>query len=807
MKSIFSFIPFKFLSITVVLLLFFSITLNAQEESKKENEEVKIEKIAFSINDISVESERINKQLSSYKDILVPSGTVVEVDSLLIIIYKEIQLDRDTLLLELDIISRRNLKIRQVKWKNYRSVLKELQKGLNDRIVEVSDISNEIILEIDKWEFTKDELNKNSSSKSIFENLDGIITILTEVLDIATLRLEAIYSIEKKLTEIILINDEVIAKLDEVELAFKKDYFIFDSNPIWSVKDSLITAHTANLELEKKSFIEQVIANKNVIIDFYKTNAKVALIQALFILLIFLLLMNVKKRWIVKLKDLSNPVEIQSKIILKNPFASTAIVGVLVSAFFYEALIPNVIEFFVLIILFGVIRILPKLTNQKIRVYLIGILLVYLISIVTTYLELNSFLSRIVLMLQIGIFYLIIRNSKKLIKENIDDFVRIYKVYKYVAPFYMLLLIVAFFANVIGMVGLSRFLFNGVQSSIILLMVLYTSVKIITSIIVLLFKLRKKFEMKAVTTIVDATHKRFQPILFWAGMMVWLLFTVKGFEVLDFIETWVDNSLHFTWKLGETIISLGGILSFLIIFTITILIAKLVASIFQDDWMVSILPRGIAPGISLTLRILLISIGFYIGVSSAGIDLSKLGFIIGALGVGIGFGLQNVVLNFIAGLILAFERPINIGDTIEVDNEFGIVTNIGIRSSNIKTYDGYEAIIPNGDLISKKVVNWTLSDRDRKSKVLFKTSANINPEDILILSNTIGVAHVNIYKDPEPFTYFKGYDEDGNLKFELWYWTTFSNALISKHDISLKIFAKLREIGVAPPIPNRRIIE
>jgi len=803
----FSFIFPKKITFLFIFLFIFTGNIIAQDESAEEKEEVKVEKTAFSINDISQQSERVSKQLSSYKDILVPSGTVAEVDSILTVIYDEIKLQKDSLMLEIDVISRRNLKIKKVKWLNYKSDLKGYQKDLNNRIIEVREISDNIILEIDKWKFTKEDLSKNSSSKTVYDNLEEVITSLSEVLDIALIRLEAIYSLEKKLTEIILINDEVIAQIKEVELDFKKDYFIIDSKPIWAKTDSISNAETLITKQESKSFLEQAQANKKAIFEFYKSNAKVGLMQGIFILLIFLLLMNVKRKWIVKLKDLSNPVEIQSKLILKNPIASTSIVGVLVSAFFYEALIPNVSEFFILIILFGVIWILPKLTNQKFTVYLIGILFIYLVSVGRTYLGATEFLSRIILLVQVLLLYIILRSSNKLIKEHPEEFVRINKIYKFVAPFYMLLLIGVFVANIIGMVGLSKFVFKGVLTSIILLMVLYTSVKIITSIIVLLFKMKNKFELQTVTTLVDATHKRFQPILFWAGMMIWLLFTIRGFEVLELFISWVNSILHLTWNLGETIISLGGILSFLTIFTITILIAKLIASIFQDDWMVSILPRGIAPGISLTLRILLISIGFYVGATSAGIDLSELGFIVGALGVGIGFGLQNVVLNFIAGLILSFERPINIGDTIEVDNEFGVVTNIGIRSSNIRTYDGYEAIIPNGDLISKKVVNWTLSNRDRKSKVLFKTAANVIPEDILELATEIGAAHKDVYKDPEPFTYFTGYDDDGNLKFELWYWTTFSDALNSKHEISLTVFSKLREIGVEPPVPNRRIVK
>ena len=280
-----------------------------------------------------------------------------------------------------------------------------------------------------------------------------------------------------------------------------------------------------------------------------------------------------------------------------------------------------------------------------------------------------------------------------------------------------------------------------------------------------------------------------------------------GFEIYNTLLAWLNETLLIDWKIGEMTISLGGILAFSSIFIITLLLAKLAASIFQDEWMIKTLPRGIAPAISLILRIIVISLGFYMALSAAGIDLSKIGFILGTLGVGIGFGLQNVVLNFVAGLILAFERPVNLGDVIEVDQEKGVITNIGVRSSNIRTYTGAEAIIPNGDLISKKVINWTLTNRDRRSKILMKTSADANPEEVIELFNTIANEHENTYTDPAPKTYFYGYDLNGNLDFALMYWTTFSNTLKTDNTISLKIFKTLKEKGISAPIPTRRIIK
>ena len=165
-----------------------------------------------------------------------------------------------------------------------------------------------------------------------------------------------------------------------------------------------------------------------------------------------------------------------------------------------------------------------------------------------------------------------------------------------------------------------------------------------------------------------------------------------------------------------------------------------------------------------------------------------------------------MVLNFIAGLILAFERPINLGDAIQIDQEFGIVTSIGIRSSNIRTWGGQEAIIPNGDLISKKVINWTKSNRDRRTKLLIKTAPGIDPIEVIDLLNKIASDHPKTYEDPAPKTYFKGYIEDGNLLFQLLYWSTFSDTLSTDHEINLKIFAILKEKGIQAPAPLRRII-
>jgi small-conductance mechanosensitive channel len=337
-------------------------------------------------------------------------------------------------------------------------------------------------------------------------------------------------------------------------------------------------------------------------------------------------------------------------------------------------------------------------------------------------------------------------------------------------------------------------------------MVVYLSVLIITSLLILVFSLRKSYQIQTFDAWVRATHQRIQPLLQWIGLISWVFFTLEGFGLLGIISSWWQEILMIKWIIGEMTISLGGILAFLGIIIFTFIIAKVAGAVFQDEWMVNFLPRGMGPAISLVLRIVVVTLGLYAGLSAAGVDLSKLGFIVGALGVGIGFGLQNVVLNFVSGLILAFERPINLGDTIEVDMEKGVVTNIGVRSSNIRTYSGSEVIIPNGDLISKKVVNWTLSNRERRSRIQMKTAPDADPEKVIELFNSIAMDHPATRSNPAPKTYFYGYGPDGNLNFALMYWTTFSDTLKTDSEISLKIFDALKREKIQAPAPVRRII-
>ena len=802
-----SFFKSTFLFFLFTVLLFFRV--QAQGKDIQVTDSTQVVESAISIENISGESEKLGQRIIKLRETLKPSAKTKEVDSLLKIVFIETNRKKDSLLEKINDLTRRDLKVSKIEWKNYHSEVKIAQKILKKRTEEVSEINDEINLELIKWKKTKEKLISTSDSKEVYNSLDLVINTLKEISQITHKRLDKIYIIQKELTELILIIDETITEIQLVELQMKKDYFVFDSEPIWkpeNVETRVIDTTIVESTNISKLFLDGIKKNKQQIREFLSLNMKTAIFQVLFILSLFVLMLSVNKKWKKKKKELTLPIEIQAKIVLSNPISATIVIGLLISAFFYDARIPVFAELHVLLILIGTIILLPKLTNKNFRLSLILMFFAYLIYIFEAYLDSESSMYRWVVIIDAMILIIALILGGRIIKKSQKQFEKIYKIFSMLAPFYILILIVAILANIVGMVNLSKLLIAGILASTVLGMVVYLSIMIITSLFLLFFKIRKQYSIKSLSAIVSVTRQRVQPILIWIGLFIWLIFTLNGFDVFGLITTWINDLMLVKWDIGKMTISLGGILSFFGIFITVLILAKLIATLFLDEWMVNVLPRGVAPAISLLLRIVLVGVGLYMALSAAGIDLSKLGWMFGALGVGIGFGLQNIVLNFISGLILAFERPINLGDTIEIDQEYGVVTSIGIRSSNIKSYSGYEAIIPNGDLISKKVINYTLSNRDRRSKIIMKTAPNADPEKVMALFSDMASEDSRTRKNPAPKTYFYGYDDEGNLSFALYYWTTFSDTLKTDNAIALKIFAKLKEEGILSPAPVRRII-
>jgi potassium-dependent mechanosensitive channel len=176
----------------------------------------------------------------------------------------------------------------------------------------------------------------------------------------------------------------------------------------------------------------------------------------------------------------------------------------------------------------------------------------------------------------------------------------------------------------------------------------------------------------------------------------------------------------------------------------------------------------------------------------------------GALGVGVGFGLQNVVQNFVAGLILLFEQPIHVGDAVQVGDLQGRIRRIGIRASVLHTLQGAEVIIPNSELTSNQVTNWTLSDQQRRLDLPVGLAYGTAPAQVITLLEGVARDHPGVLPEPPPRCLFVGYG-DSAINFELRVWADYDSASSVSSGLAAAVYDAVNAAGLSFPFPQREV--
>jgi len=256
---------------------------------------------------------------------------------------------------------------------------------------------------------------------------------------------------------------------------------------------------------------------------------------------------------------------------------------------------------------------------------------------------------------------------------------------------------------------------------------------------------------------------------------------------------------------GPDSVTVGGILLLVLLFASVIVVERLL-----QRWLIRRLlsKTGLQPslqyGLSRILGYTLIAIGFYVAFQVTGLDLSSLAIVAASLGVGVGFGLQNIINNFVSGIIILAERPISIGDRIEVAGVAGRVTKIQLRSTTVVTNDNITMIVPNADFISNTVTNWSHGDPKVRIRVPVGVAYGSDLKLLQRLLLEAAAEHPKALKTPEPVVMFTEFG-DSSLNFELAVWTQEMTAtpIHFTSEMNFIIEQKLREHGIEIPFPQR----
>ncbi len=277
---------------------------------------------------------------------------------------------------------------------------------------------------------------------------------------------------------------------------------------------------------------------------------------------------------------------------------------------------------------------------------------------------------------------------------------------------------------------------------------------------------------------------------------VWGLFSSPG-------QAW-ETLAGYSWQIANYQLSPAVILRVVLVFYLSLELSWFLQIILDRQLFIRRqFDRGIRDAVKKLLHYTLVLIGFLLAAGAAGFQLQNFMVLAGAFGIGIGFGLQDIVNNFISGIILLFERPIKVGDGILVDSDYGTVRQIGLRSTVIETLDQSELIVPNSQIISQKVTNWTLSTR--RVRVVLPVGVAYGSQLELVMSILMEAAeqHTEVLSEPKPSPIFVEFGES-SLNFELRVWISdVDKRPRVRSELLLAIDQRFREAGVEIPFPQR----
>jgi small-conductance mechanosensitive channel len=366
-----------------------------------------------------------------------------------------------------------------------------------------------------------------------------------------------------------------------------------------------------------------------------------------------------------------------------------------------------------------------------------------------------------------------------------------------------LTLLVAALANVFGYINLASYLAGAALAAAYTAIVLYAAYLVLGGAWRAILRTQWASHLKAIRVHTATAERRGLALLRWAALAIWVFVESSMLGVGDNLVSAIRTALATGFEVGSVTISLGSVLAFLITISLAFILAGIVRALLAEDILPNTKQARAADSISTLVYWALLLAGFLFAAAAAGFEIGRLTLLAGAFGVGIGFGLQDVVNNFVSGLILAFERPIQVGDIIDLGTLQGTVQRIGMRSSVVRTFQGADVIVPNSSLISNQMVNWTRSDRLRRVEIPVGVAYGTDQREVFDILMKVAKEHPDVLEHPEPSVLLRGFG-DSSLNFELRFWTyRFDGFLRVQSEVTQVILDALKKAGITIPFPQR----
>jgi potassium-dependent mechanosensitive channel len=652
------------------------------------------------------------------------------------------------------------------------------------------------------WNETNLNADKELAPQSIKEYVTSVISKIKELKKSSTENYNLVLIDSNIITTNILKIKDILENIKKSEIVASNKIFHQNQLQFFELLPQDKFSISGFLSSSYSTILNKVEALKS----YFQTHNKLVFIfyfttLILAILIFYFNYLYRKKTLFIKEDSYTN----KAFLFITMPFSTFIVLSALslVIIFFDK---PNpIVDFLILILIIPTFRILSILIYANSKKYLYTFLILFILFLVDKNAhgyELNSRVLNFIV--EIGLFYFLFT----ILRNKVLDFIKnsfIKSFANKLVYFFLFLLVVAVGANLYGAVLLSSRIISGIFLTLSSSLIFYSIYSILTGYIVIILRRRISTATNMVEGYSQSIEYTLVKIIKVLMFLWWMVIVLKVLSLYPYILEFKDAVLALSWSISSTSISVEAIIDFLFIVVGTWALSLIVATVLKVEIFSRFtFPRGVPTAITTVLNYIIIITGTIIALSSLGVTPEQFTLVFGALGVGIGFGLRNIIANFVSGLIMVFERPVQIGDTIEINQTMGSVQSIGARSSTIKTFDGSEVIIPNADFIAKEITNWTLSDQYRRKIVNFKVDYDSDVELVLDIMKNTAVAHTDVLKDPEPIATFQGFG-DNYLEFKLYFWLS-ENLMLAHSEVSINIYKELKKAGIKMPIPKQETL-
>lgn len=379
----------------------------------------------------------------------------------------------------------------------------------------------------------------------------------------------------------------------------------------------------------------------------------------------------------------------------------------------------------------------------------------------------------------------------------------------YFIAFVMIVEVAAAAFNITGRYNLSKtLLVSGFSGLVIAILFLWT-VRLINEGLGLISNVYKKPDRKLFYIDFDRVGEKVPGVFYLLLVTGWFILVGRNFYAFQEAASPFNDFLNTERTLGDYTFTINSLFVFVVIIAVATILSQIISFFASDPPDLQRKDKQARrPGVGswlLLIRIFILSVGVFLAFAAAGIPLDKLAIVLGALGIGIGLGLQGLVSNLVSGLIIAFEKPVNVGDFIEVNGKLGTMKAIGFRSSVVNLVDGACLIIPNGDLLSHHLVNWTMGNNRRRVNVVVSVAYGTNLRKAKELLEELLKNHQRIIQFPEPLVTIKGFEES-SVDFELFFWAAHIREFYPlRTEIIAEIDEAFRRAGIIIPFPQQDV--